>query len=74
MKKFKYRASVRLTEPVKQSLQEICDTYSLNESDYIRQSVQRCIMDDMQQEGLEPKFRFVGVLSLIHISEPTRRS
>ena len=61
MKKFKYRASVRLTEPVKQSLQEICDTYSLNESDYIRQSVQRCIMDDMQQEGLEPKFRFVGV-------------
>ena len=61
MNKFNYQRSVRFSEPVKQSLQEICDAISVNESDYIRQSVQRCIVNDMQQVGLEPKFRFVGV-------------
>ena len=61
MKKFEYQRSVRFSEPVKESLQEVCDAIRMNESDYIRTSVQRCLLNDMQQEGLEPKFRFVGV-------------
>lgn len=61
MNKFEYQRSIRFTEPVQQSLQEICDAISVKESDYIRQSVQRCIVNDMQEVGLEPKFRFVSV-------------
>lgn len=61
MKKFEYQRSVRFSEPVKESLQEVCDAIRMNESDYIRTSVQRCLLNDMHQEGLEPKFRFVGV-------------
>ena len=61
MKKFEYQRSVRFSEPVKVSLQEVCDAIRMNESDYIRTSVQRCLLNDMQQEGLEPKFRFGGV-------------
>ena len=61
MKKFEYQRSVRFSEPVKESLQEVCDAIRMNESDYIRTSVQRCLLNDMQQEGLEPKFRFAGV-------------
>ena len=61
MKKFDYQRSVRFSEPVKESLQEICDTFRVNESDYIRQSVQRCLVNDMAQQGIEPKFRLMGV-------------
>jgi len=61
MKKFEYQRSVRFSEPVKESLQEICHTFRVNESDYIRTSVQRCLLDDMQKHGLEPKFYPVGV-------------
>jgi len=61
MKKFDYQRSVRFSEPVKESLQEICDTFRVNESDYIRQSVQRCLVNDMVQQGIEPKFRLMGV-------------
>jgi len=57
MKKFEYQRSVRFSEPVKESLQEICDAFRVNESDYIRTSVQRCIVNDMQKQGLEPKFK-----------------
>jgi predicted DNA-binding protein len=61
MKKFEYQRSVRFSESVKESLQEICDAFRMNESDYIRTSVQRCIVNDMQKQGLEPKFKFIIV-------------
>ena len=61
MKKFEYQRSVRFSESVKESLQEICDAFRMNESDYIRASVQRCLLDDMKKQGLEPKFRFIAV-------------
>tara|TARA_B100001057_G_C22324468_1_gene747058 strand:- start:393 stop:587 length:195 start_codon:yes stop_codon:yes gene_type:complete len=64
MKKFEYQRSVRFSEPVKESLQEVCDAFRVNESDYIRTSVQRCLLDDMQKQGLEPKFYPVGVLNV----------
>jgi len=61
MKKFEYQRSVRFSESVKESLQEICDAFRMNESDYIRTSVQRCIVNDMQKQGLEPNFKFIIV-------------
>ena len=56
MKKYEYQRSIRFSEPVRESLQEICDAYRINESDYIRISVQRCLMNDMQEKGLTPRF------------------
>ena len=61
MKKFDYQRSVRFPEPVKESLQEVCDAFRVNESDYIRASVQRCLVSDLKRQGLEPKFQFFGV-------------
>lgn len=48
MKKYEYQRSIRFSEPVRKYLEEICDAYRINESDYIRISVQRCLMNDMQ--------------------------
>ena len=61
MKKYEYQRSIRLSEPVRESLQEICDVYRINESDYIRISVQRCLMNDLHENGLTPRFPVLGV-------------
>lgn len=61
MKKYEYQRSIRFTEPVRESLEEICDAYRINESDYIRISVQRCLMNDLENIGLSPKFPVLGV-------------
>lgn len=60
MKKYEYQRSIRFTEPVRESLEEICDAYRINESDYIRISVQRCLMNDLENIGLSPKFPILG--------------
>jgi len=57
MKKYEYQRSIRFSEPVRESLEEICDAYRINESDYIRISVQRCLM---QEKGLTPRFPVLG--------------
>jgi hypothetical protein len=62
MKKYEYQSSIRFSEPVRESLEEICDTYRINESDYIRISVQRCLMNDMQENVLTPRFPVLGEL------------
>jgi len=56
MKKYEYQRSIRFSEPVRESLEEICDAYRIIESDYIRISVQRCLTNDMQEKGLTPRF------------------
>lgn len=61
MKKYEYQRSIRFTEPVRESLEDICDAYRINESDYIRISVQRCLMNDLENIGLSPKFPVLGV-------------
>ena len=61
MKKYEYQRSIRFTKPVRESLEEICDAYHINESDYIRISVQRCLMNDLENIGLSPKFPVLGV-------------
>lgn len=61
MKKYEYQRSIRFTEPVRESLEEICDAYRINESDYIRISVQRCLMNDLENIGMSPKFPVLRV-------------
>ena len=41
MKKYDYQRSIRLNDDVKQSLEKICEVYRVNESDYIRTSLEK---------------------------------
>ena len=56
MKKYDYQRSIRLNDDVKQSLEKICEVYRVNESDYIRTSLEKNLLIDMQSRGLKPTF------------------
>ena len=56
MKKYDYQRSIRLNDDVKQSLEKICEVYRVNESDYIRNSLKKNLIIDMQSKGLKPTF------------------
>lgn len=56
MKKYDYQRSIRLNDDVKQSLEKICEVYRVNESDYIRNSLEKNLIVDMQSRGLKPTF------------------
>ena len=56
MKKYDYQRSIRLNDDVKQSLEKICEVYRVNESDYIRNSLEKNLIIDMQSKGLKPTF------------------
>ena len=56
MKKYYYQRSIRLNDDVKQSLEKICEVYRVNESDYIRNSLEKNLIIDMQSNGLKPTF------------------
>ncbi len=56
MIKFDYQRSVRMTEPVRQSLEKVCEVYRVNESEYIRTSLEKCLISDMEKNGIEPTF------------------
>ena len=56
MVKYDYQRSIRLNDDVKQSLEKICEVYRVNESDYIRNSLEKNLIIDMQRKGLKPTF------------------
>ena len=56
MKKYDYQRSIRLNDDVKQSLEKICEVYRVNESDYIRNSLEKNLIIDMQSNGLKLTF------------------
>ncbi len=49
MKKFNYQSSFRMSEDVKDCMSRICENYRINESDYIRKSVEQSLVNDMQK-------------------------
>ena len=56
MVKFDYQRSIRMSNEVKNSLEKICEFYKVNESDYIRQSLEKTLYADMRNKGLQPTF------------------
>ena len=56
MIKYDYQRSIRMTEPVKESLEKICEVYRVNESDYIRTSLEKCHIADIEKNGIQPTF------------------
>ena len=61
MKKYPYQTCIRLSETLRESMEIICDKFSINESDYIRQSVIERVQVDLPKtlEDDSRKFMFV---------------
>ena len=60
MKKYNYKTCLRMSEVLKNSITEICDTYQINESDYIRKSLMQSVQEDLKlTENADTKFLFV---------------
>lgn len=56
MVKFDYQRSIRISNEVKNSLEKICEFCKVNESDYIRLSLEKTLYADMRNKGLQPTF------------------
>ena len=60
MQKYTYQTSIRMPETLRESMKDICDTYQINESDYIRHSLAQSIQNDLKNTGhSDRKFMFV---------------
>ena len=56
MVKYDYQRSIRMSNEVKDSLEKICEVYKVNESDYIRHSLEKTLSADMRNNGFLPSF------------------
>ena len=56
MVRYDYQKSIRMSNEVKDSLEKICEVYKVNESDYIRLSLEKTLYADMRTKGLQPTF------------------
>ena len=60
MQKYTYQTCVRMPETLRESMKDICDTYQINESDYIRRSLAQSIQNDIKNtQNADNKFLFV---------------
>ena len=60
MQKFTYQTCIRMPENLRESLKDICDTYQINESDYIRRSLAQSVQNDMKNtQSADNKYLFV---------------
>ena len=60
MQKYTYQTCVRMSETLRESMKDICDTYQINESDYIRRSLAQSIQNDIKNtQNADNKFLFV---------------
>ena len=51
MQKYTYQTSIRMPETLRESMKDICDTYQINGSDYIRHSLAQSIQNDLKIAG-----------------------
>lgn len=56
MKKYDYQRSVRMNNDVKKSLEQISALYRVNESDFIRISLEEKLLKEMELRNIKPSF------------------
>ena len=60
MKKYNYQTCIRMSSNLRDSMQTICDTYQINESDYIRKSLMQSVQEDLKNtQNTDGKYLFV---------------
>ena len=57
---------IRMSESVKNSLRKYCEENSLQESKFVRDSIEKCLVSEMQNKGQEPTFPSNLYLHKIH--------
>ena len=61
MMKYPCRKTVRFTQQTQSDLDSFCHHHRINESEYIRNSLQKCLHADMRKQTLDLKFFPFGV-------------
>ena len=56
MVKYDYQKSIRMNSDVKESLEKISSIYKVNESDFIRISLEEKLLKEMQLRNMKPTF------------------
>ena len=47
---------IRMNEAVKSSLRQYCEEYKLKESEFVRNSIEKCLVSELKNKGQEPNF------------------
>ena len=53
MKKYEHQLSLRLPKQLSDGLTKVCENYNVNESEYIRKSVAKNLVNDLQMTSEE---------------------
>ncbi len=56
MVKYDYQKTIRMNSDVKESLEKISSLYKVNESDFIRKSLEETLLKEMQMRNMKPTF------------------
>ena len=56
MKKYDYQRSVRMNNELKESLEQMSALYKVNESDFIRMSLEEKLLKEMSNRNIKPTF------------------
>ncbi len=48
--------TIRMNQDLKNSLKKYCDEFRLKESEFVRNSIEKCLISEMQSRGKEPNF------------------
>ena len=60
MKKYDYQTCLRMSSNLRDSMQTICDTYQINESDFMRRAIAESVQSHIEKtQNTDGKFLFV---------------
>ena len=60
MKKYDYQTCIRMSSNLRDSMQTICDTYQINESDFMRRAIAESVQSHIEKtQNTDGKFLFV---------------
>ena len=60
MKKYNYQTCIRMSSNLRDSMQTICDTHQINESDFMRRAIAESVQSHIEKtQNTDGKFLFV---------------
>ena len=59
MVRYDNRYTFRMNQDLKNTLKKFCEDYRLKESEFVRNSVEKCLVNEMQNRGKTPEFNSI---------------
>ena len=60
MKKYNYQTCIRMSSNLRDSMQTICDTYQINESDFMRRAIAESVQSHIEKtQNTDGKYLFL---------------